>query len=186
VPELAIDRQLEVQVGSVVRIRHVPPHRPGVSPAGVGRDTGAELPIAIVAPGTPVREGLRRLTPRMPLGAALLGHRVGDVVSVRLQQVEARFEVVAIDGAGAPTLRPEHDATVRVGSVVQIRDGDLVEWWRIVPHEDANAIERRLSEEAPLARAVLGHRVGDQVRVQRPGGRSPVTILAVDVAGNWQ
>jgi transcription elongation GreA/GreB family factor len=181
----------QVQVGSVVRIRNMLAPRPGFNPAGVSRDTGAELPIAIVEPGAPVREGLRRLTPRMPLGAALLGHRVGDVVRVQLQKMDASFEVLAIYGTAAvvpvpATGSPANDETVRIGSVVRVRDGDLLEWWRIVPPEEADALQRRLSVAAPLARALLGHRVDDQVPVQRPGDRSPVTILAVDAVGCWE
>jgi transcription elongation GreA/GreB family factor len=181
----------QVQVGSVVRIRNMLAPRPGFNPAGVSRDTGTELPIAIVKPGAPVREGLRRLTPRMPLGAALLGHRVGDVVRVQLQKMDASFEVLAICGLAEvvpvpATGSPANDETVRVGSVVRVRDGDLAEWWRIVPADEANAVERRLSEAAPLAQALLGHRVGDQVPVQRSGDRSPVTVLAVDAAGCWE
>jgi transcription elongation GreA/GreB family factor len=178
-----------VQVGSVFRIRNMQAPRAGFNPAGVSRETGAELPIAIVEPGAPVREGLRRLTPRMPLGAALLGHRVGDVVRVQLQKMDVSFEVLAIYGPAAvvpvpATGSPANDESI--GSVVRVRDGDLVEWWRIVPPEEADALQRRLSVAPPLARALLGHRVDEQVRVRRPGDRSPVTILAVDVVGCWE
>jgi transcription elongation GreA/GreB family factor len=40
-------------------------------------------------------------------------------------------------------------------------------------------MRRRISEHCPLGRALLGHRVGDEVRVQGPEGRWPVLILAV-------
>ncbi len=68
---------------------------------------------------------------------------------------------------------------VRVGSWVEIEDGSLREGWRIVGVEDADAARRMISEECPLAQALLGHRAGDQVRVQGPEGRFPVTILHV-------
>ena len=74
---------------------------------------------------------------------------------------------------------------VRVGSLVRVRDGELEEWWRIVPSHEADAMRRCISEETPFARALLGHQVGDEVRTQAPGGRWTVTILGVDSEGVW-
>ena len=71
-----------------------------------------------------------------------------------------------------------HD-TVRVGCWVEVRDGQLEEGWRIVPAEEADAMRRRISEATPLARALLGHQVGDQVRVDGPEGRRLVSILGI-------
>ncbi len=73
----------------------------------------------------------------------------------------------------------DDNGTVRIGSWVKVQDGQLTDDWRIVPPEEADAARRLISEEAPLARALLGHRVGDQVNVQRPEWRWPVTILAI-------
>ncbi len=70
-------------------------------------------------------------------------------------------------------------STVQVGSWVEVQDGELREGWRIVDASEADAMRRRISAETPLARALLGRRVGDQVRVQGPGGRWAVTILHV-------
>jgi transcription elongation GreA/GreB family factor len=72
------------------------------------------------------------------------------------------------------------DGMVMVGSSVRIRDGDVDEEWRIVARHEADALERRKSEECPLARALLGRQVGDRVRVHSPAGYRPVTILRVD------
>jgi transcription elongation GreA/GreB family factor len=72
---------------------------------------------------------------------------------------------------------------VRVGDVVHIRDGQLREWWRIVPPHEADAFRRWISENSPLARTLAGCRAGDVVYVRAPGaprtGR-PVTIEAVE------
>ena len=69
--------------------------------------------------------------------------------------------------------------TVTVGSWVEVRDGQLEEGWRIVPAEEADAMRRRISEATPLARALLGHQVGEQVRVDGPEGRRLVSILGI-------
>jgi transcription elongation factor GreA len=75
---------------------------------------------------------------------------------------------------------------VQLGDVVDVRDGELQEWWRIVTHVDADAARRLISEESPLGRALLGHRPGEVVSVRAPGAPGtarPVTILAVTPAG---
>ena len=73
----------------------------------------------------------------------------------------------------------EHDGIVRLGSWVEVQDGDLREGWRIVARHEADAMRRLISEEAPLARALLGHRATDKVRVLGPERRM-VTIVSVN------
>ena len=48
----------------------------------------------------------------------------------------------------------------------------------VAPH-DAAAGEGKLSAESPIARALIGHRVGDQVEVHVPRGVRPLLIAAV-------
>jgi transcription elongation factor GreA len=71
------------------------------------------------------------------------------------------------------------DGMVRVGSLVEVRDGQFEESWRIVDAAESDPRRGRISEESPMARALLGRRAGDEVRVQGPEGRRPVTILRV-------
>jgi transcription elongation GreA/GreB family factor len=68
-----------VAIGSRVRIRGLRRPGPRHLPPGIEADD-ADRVIAIVAPE---EVGLHRLSPRMPLARALLGHRAGDIVSVR-------------------------------------------------------------------------------------------------------
>ena len=68
----------------------------------------------------------------------------------------------------------------RVGWRVSVHDGQQQEDWRIVPTEDADASRGRISEDCPLARAVLGHGVGEVVRLHCPGGTRSVTLLGVE------
>jgi len=85
----------EVQVGSVVRIRSLQPPGPRFGQVQVGGDDGGlEHVVTIVASDSDM--GLWRLSPRTPLGNALLGHRPGDRVTVRLRDVSAEYEVVSI------------------------------------------------------------------------------------------
>src|SRR5262245_30557859 len=82
-----------VGLGTVVLIRSIRPEG----------ETEVELPTWLrpVGPDHVVvlaeEMGLHQLTTRTPLGRALLGARVGDVVSVRSQACTVLYEVLAID-----------------------------------------------------------------------------------------
>lgn len=77
------------------------------------------------------------------------------------------------------------DGTVRgetlagLGTWCRIEDGDLIEWWRIVGTEDADALRRLISEETPLARALMGHRAGEHVKVRGPDQPRTVRLLEI-------
>jgi transcription elongation GreA/GreB family factor len=184
-----IESQSAVEVGSTVRYRSTRAAeelRTATLKQLAGDQVEGEQEVTIVASDSDV--GLYRLSPRSPLAAALLGHQVGDVVEVRLEQVRAEFVVTAVNTPrmveAAPV--PERgDGIVRLGSLVRVRGGDLTEWWRIVAEHEADALRRCISEETPLARALLGRQVGEQVRTEAPGGRWVVTILGVDSEGIW-
>lgn len=72
----------------------------------------------------------------------------------------------------------EQAGIVQLGSWVEVQDGDLREGWRIVSRHEADATRRLISEETPLAKALLGHRVSERVKVLGPERRM-VTILSV-------
>lgn len=158
-----------VAVGSGVRIRNLDTACPD-----------SELTLTVVPPG---EGGLYRLTPNTLLGRALLGHRRGDIVRVMTEACTVEYEILAV--AGVPDVAGSAPSvpTVRIGDIVHVRDGMLVEWWRIVPADMADARRRWMSADAPMARALLGHWAGDVVRVDRPGGRSLITILAIEPRG---
>ena len=63
-------------------------------------------------------------------------------------------------------------SVVSVGSVVRLRDVDAKETveYHIVGSAEANPAERRLSNESPVGRAILGHKKGETVEVQTPRG----------------
>ena len=46
-------------------------------------------------------------------------------------------------------------------------------------HTDADPQRRRISENSPLGRALLGHVAGDEVEVRGPWGRWHVTVVTV-------
>ena len=70
-------------------------------------------------------------------------------------------------------------ATVRIGSSVRLRYGELEEAWLIADASEADAGRGVISPDTPLARALLGHQAGDQVTVRSPATLYAVTILDV-------
>ena len=63
-------------------------------------------------------------------------------------------------------------SVVSVGSVVRLRDVDAKETveYFIVGSAEANPAERKLSNESPVGRAILGHKKGETVEVTTPRG----------------
>ncbi len=80
-------------------------------------------------------------------------------------------------GADEVTNRP----AVTVGSKVTIRDEYGEDAFRIVNHEVSDPGRRWISEDSPMARALLGHRAGDVVRVLAAFGHHYVTLVGVEV-----
>jgi transcription elongation factor GreA len=76
---------------------------------------------------------------------------------------------------------PPRDGTVGVGSRVRLRDidsGNTTEYL-IVGSIEADPVERKLSSESPVGRALLGRRAGDILDVDAPRGTMRFRILDV-------
>ncbi len=69
----------------------------------------------------------------------------------------------------------------RIGSVVTVTDDQgRADIWQIVADGEGDPAQGRVAESAPLARAVLGHGIGERVQVHGPDGhRWSVRIGAV-------
>jgi len=61
------------------------------------------------------------------------------------------------------------DAVV-VGSVVTVKKGEKTMTYTIVGSYEAKPEEGRISDESPLGKAFLAHKVGDIVKITTPGG----------------
>lgn len=70
---------------------------------------------------------------------------------------------------------------VSLGSRVSlVEDGVEPETYSIVGSAEANPGNGRISNESPLGKALMGHRVGDRVAFDTPGGRVEVEILRIE------
>ena len=79
---------------------------------------------------------------------------------------------------------PTSGDRVTFGSTVRLEDeaGKTVQYW-IVGSDEAEPPRGRISILSPLARTLIGKRVGETVRAQLPGGAKSFQIL--DVNFSW-
>jgi transcription elongation factor GreA len=91
----------------------------------------------------------------------------------RVQTIEAMLRHAVVVEAAA------YDGTVGLGANVVIRDdfGDS-EYTIVVPAE-ADIARQRISLDSPLGSAISGHRAGDEVSFDSPGGARRVAIVDV-------
>ncbi|WRP05362.1 transcription elongation factor GreA [Rossellomorea aquimaris] len=71
--------------------------------------------------------------------------------------------------------------TVQLGkkvTFVELPDGDK-ETYTIVGSAEADPFEGKISNDSPIAKSLLGHKVGAKVSVQTPGGEMNVEIVEV-------
>ena len=74
------------------------------------------------------------------------------------------------------------DGVVRLGSKVTIKEvgGGKPESYQLVGAAEANPKDGRISNESPLGKALLGRKIGDEVKVNAPSGTIPFRVVAVE------
>ena len=70
---------------------------------------------------------------------------------------------------------------VGLGTVVKIKyiDDDEIEEYRIVGSKEADPSNDKISNDSPLAKAVMGHKVGEVCVVESPNGNYDVEVLEI-------
>lgn len=98
--------------------------------------------------------------------------------------VEGRINELEGKVGGAEVIEaPTGGDRVTFASTVRLEDeaGKEVRYW-IVGSDEADPAKGRISILAPLARTLIGKRVGDSVTAQLPGGKKTFDILEVNFA----
>jgi len=95
-------------------------------------------------------------------------------VNARLGQLRKRLaEISMVDFSKIPRDR------AGLGSVIVVldtnRDEELT--YHLVTTEEADAANGKVSTTSPIGRALLGKKVGDEVKVQSPGGLKELEVL---------
>jgi transcription elongation factor GreB len=118
--------------------------------------------------------------------AAALGDRSENAEYIygkrRLREIDrrVRFLTKRLDELVVVTEPPKDPNRVFFGAWVTVEDEDGGEAvYRIVGPDEFDIDGGLISIDSPMARALLGKRVGDEVTVRRPKGDALYTIVAV-------
>jgi transcription elongation factor GreA len=93
----------------------------------------------------------------------------------RLEDQIARSRV--IDGSQIDT------STIKILNKVKIRNtanGTTMEY-QLVPESEANLKEGKIAASSPIAKGIMGKKVGDVVQIQVPSGIIPFEILSISI-----
>ncbi len=150
-------------------------------------DTPPQLPELPINPGpNPVTaRGLAQLQSRLGENQALQAQLASiSTPDQLLQRAELQREQRWLEARlGSAQLRQPSVATTRVefGCLVTLVDEhDTEHRYRIVGEDEAAPEQGRISWHSPLAAALLGARVGDELVWPRPAGALRVEVLAID------
>jgi transcription elongation factor GreA len=98
-------------------------------------------------------------------------------VNARLNQLKKRMaEISMVDFSKIPHNKVGLGSTVVVLDVK--RDEEIT--YNLVTSEEADAANGKVSTTSPIGRALLGKEVGDEVKVQSPGGIKELEILKLN------
>ncbi len=97
------------------------------------------------------------------------GHLEGRIAHI---QTSLRRAVLIDEGA--------HTGTVALGAKVTVEDEDGEMAYQIVGPLEAAPAQGRISNESPVGRALLGHKAGDDITIETPGGSTSMRIVRVD------
>ena len=92
----------------------------------------------------------------------------------RIKQLEKMLENVSI-------ISEVSKDKVGIGNTVAIKyvDDDEEDEYKIVGSQEADPFESRISNESPIAKALMNHKLGDVITVESPNGNYEVEITAI-------
>jgi transcription elongation factor GreA len=92
----------------------------------------------------------------------------------RIQEIEAVLRTAVI-------VEKTQSDIVAVGSTVTVQEDNFSpESYHIVGAKEADSRNRKISNESPIGKALMDHKVGDVVEAETPGGRIRFKILKVE------
>jgi transcription elongation factor GreB len=112
----------------------------------------------------------------------------GDYIYGRkkLREIDRRLGYLAKVMKAAKVVDPASQSTdqVRFGATVELADeDDARRTLTIVGDDEADASRGRIAWSAPLARALIGARVGDERIVRLPAGEKSYEVIAIRYPG---
>lgn len=96
--------------------------------------------------------------------------------------VEARIKELEVMIEQAVVIKKTATDSVSIGSKVTLEyvDDDEQEEYSIVGSKEADPFQNKISNESPIALAIMGKKVGNTVSVESPNGKYDVKIVAIN------
>jgi len=92
----------------------------------------------------------------------------------RIQEIESILRSAVI-------IEKKYGDTINVGSTVTVQEDTYdPETYDIVGAKEADPRKGKISNESPFGTALMGHKVGDVVEAETPGGKLKLKILKVE------
>lgn len=103
--------------------------------------------------------------------------KVKDELNVRLNEIEeilGDFEIIE-EGKGS-------NKTVQIGNTVKVQfiETEKTVQFKIVGTSESDILTNKVSNEAPIARAVIGKNLNEKVTYKSPNGKIEVKILEIN------
>lgn len=100
----------------------------------------------------------------------------------RLREIDRRLQFLSrrLDDLIVVEPKPTADGSIRFGAWVELEDedGETAEY-RLVGPDEFDVAKGLISIDSPVAKALLGKKLDDEVMVRRPKGEIVYTVLAV-------
>jgi len=92
----------------------------------------------------------------------------------RIQEIEAILRMAVI-------IEKKHSDVVTLGCHVTVQEEDFdPETYYLVGVKEADPRNGKISNESPIGKALMDHKVGDVVEAETPGGRIKLKILKIE------
>ena len=99
----------------------------------------------------------------------------------RQGQVEARIKELEYIVDNATIIEEGKKNEITVGATVEILyiDDDETEEYSIVGSTEADPLNNKISNESPIAKGIMGKKVGDVVTIESPNGNYDIKIVSI-------
>lgn len=105
--------------------------------------------------------------------------------AAKLEQARMEYEIIEIEAMLRNVVIIDEDTinteVVNVGNTIKVLNKALGKEmsFQIVGSAEANPRENRISNESPVGAGLLGHKLGEVVTINTPGGASDFEILEI-------
>jgi transcription elongation GreA/GreB family factor len=115
--------------------------------------------------------------------AGLIGERENETAVQRLTVIDRDLRYLSLRLQQAVLVEPskQDKSTVLFGAIVKVEDehGELLQF-HIVGEDEADIAHQKVSYVSPIAKALIGRKVGEIVTWQRPAGLLALEIIEIN------